>query len=956
MIRYILFIALFWYELRAVIQENTTQPDTSEVNKTTQSFHEDQLRQANDEPKSYMLNAVTATTNSDTLKSKEIYQSGNSINSQILESNPSGNGDIGSILRILPNVQYDNAQLRSTTPGEIDPAKISISGGLHYQNLFTLDGRGMNNDLNPAQNGSTWTSTAPSRSQGLAIDTSLLESINVQDSNIGAAYGGFTGGIVEAITRKAKRKFGANISYQMTQGNAAPKKFSMTNYHIYGDNAALDNFVNAYSNSEGTTNSPVFIKHLVRASIESKFSDNFGFIASFATTQSFIPLRRVDNDYLNTTRYPIPAGIVQDENGQAKQTQARKIYNYFMKVHYDYSENLGFELSYTYAPDYNNRFLLGGKPGQSYDWINGGHDIGFKTIWTNALGKMTNILSYSYLESSTVIHNFEHTKYWRISDSKNWANWAGQAREGGYAPSESMQHTLSNKCIQDFKPFNVLGTLHKMQLGLELGYQHANFAYTAEYIRAQNTIKIQDSDVGKCNNEWCDSSKTYYVKQNGTRPNYYYTLETWNNGQYFHMANFYSGATMIDNTILATFAEDDIAIPIAQAMLNIRQGIRIDTDSYMGKVTFAPRFSISLEAPWNLSSDFGTTFIGGANRYYGRNIFSYRLRADLNSMLTTIYRMSPDIDFYDVLASGKMCSGSMITDSDTGIRRYNDNCLVTNQNSVKFSQLKVPYVDEFVIGFVQKFWDWSLAAKYIYREGKDDIRYTRRDYAGLPADSSYTTNYYFFTNEGKSWTNVLTITFSNDEALEFCGISNFVFFAFDWTNIKRNFNDYASAASAGELEDDWILWDDGKSAQIIRWSQRPPDNFVRPWTLRLTTIHSFHIGKIKCLWNNFFRYRAGYYAIASSGNNNIPNILAPDGTPIVQAFRAMKLPGSFTWDMRIGFEVIVYKSNTFFMNLDIFNVLDTKNVALATTNFTTAALTPTYEVGRQFWLQVGYKY
>ena len=81
------------------------------------------------------------------------YNSSATINKEFLKANPSGNGDIGSILRTLPNIQFDNSQLKSSTPGEIDPAKVSISGGLHYQNNFMLDGVNMNNDLDPAGKG-----------------------------------------------------------------------------------------------------------------------------------------------------------------------------------------------------------------------------------------------------------------------------------------------------------------------------------------------------------------------------------------------------------------------------------------------------------------------------------------------------------------------------------------------------------------------------------------------------------------------------------------------------------------------------------------------------------------------------------------------------------------------------------------------------------------------------------
>lgn len=139
------------------------------------------------------------------------YLSGSSLDKNTLNSAPNGNGDITSALKVLPNVQFDNAQLSSNTPGEIDPANISISGGLFYQNNFQLDGFNMNNDLDPASNASGSSGGASQglrggqRSQGFNIDTSLLESIVVLDSNIGAAYGGFTGGVVEANVRNPRR-------------------------------------------------------------------------------------------------------------------------------------------------------------------------------------------------------------------------------------------------------------------------------------------------------------------------------------------------------------------------------------------------------------------------------------------------------------------------------------------------------------------------------------------------------------------------------------------------------------------------------------------------------------------------------------------------------------------------------------------------------------------------------
>ena len=62
--------------------------------------------------------------------------------------------------------------------------------------------------------------------------------------------------------------------------------------------------------------------------------------------------------------------------------------------------------------------------------------------------------------------------------------------------------------------------------------------------------------------------------------------------------------------------------------------------------------------------------------------------------------------------------------------------------------------------------------------------------------------------------------------------------------------------------------------------------------------------------------------------------------------------------MRIGFEVDMYKGNSFFMNLDILNVLDSKNTTILDTNYAGTSTTPRlgYEIGRQFWLEFGYRF
>ncbi|WP_258864150.1 MULTISPECIES: TonB-dependent receptor plug domain-containing protein [unclassified Helicobacter] len=868
------------------------------------------------------LNKITAVSsvNADLEK----FQSGESLNRKMLDSNPSGNGDITSILRILPNVQYDNAQMRSTTPGEIDPANISISGGLFYQNNFQLDGFNMNNDLDPAgSNGSNPVdiTALPGRSQGLSIDTSLLESIKVQDSNIGAAYGGFTGGVVEANTRRATKKFGAKISYQVTQGNAAPGAFSMTNYHIYAPNAqSYENFLN--STSAGSQ--PNFIKHILRSSFESKINDRSGVIASFTTTQSFIPLNAYTGTQIDSTL------------DSSRKTQKRQSYNFFLKGYYDFGESLRVEASYAYVPSYNQYFIVNTKD-SDFNLQSGGHQAGLKTMWENRLGLLSVNANFNFLENSRS-GSAQHMKGWRYSADKNW-NPNGSNGEGGYGNVDTRQINFTLKAIQDFEPLTLFSFWeNKFNAGAEVGYVNAYYRRYEDTIFSGSAFTRPMAQGEICTDtEWCSNAPVY---TNGLPA-------SWadNNGQYIYRGTLYkAGKINVDNATAALFVEDSMKFSMGRAGdINMRLGLRLDYDTYMGKAPIAPRFSLNYIAPWSeweSGRNFATQLSFGANRYYGRNLFTYALMDGRSALEYELSRFDPT------------------TPLETDAVQY--------KNDTNFSKLRVPYSDELMAGVVQRIYMFNLGAKYIHRFGRDEIRRgcfdpngnlsalnCRSNSPGLTSDLRFA-----YINEGRSDSDIITLSLQQNEALEFWRVKNYVLFAFDWTNVKRNYADYADNLTSAQLANQWISYD----GQLIRYADRPADNYVRPYTFRLTTTHNIDFGKVRLLWNNFFRYRSSYVVMASTSeanrdqfDTNGDGVLEP-----VDTFKPFNVRGAFTWDMRFGFDINIAGQNTLFVNLDIFNVLDNRNMAVynltSTIGSANFSAVPVYEVGRQFWVEVGYKY
>ena len=81
-------------------------------------------------------------------------------------------------------------------------------------------------------------------------------------------------------------------------------------------------------------------------------------------------------------------------------------------------------------------------------------------------------------------------------------------------------------------------------------------------------------------------------------------------------------------------------------------------------------------------------------------------------------------------------------------------------------------------------------------------------------------------------------------------------------------------------------------------------------------------------------------------------------------YRKWDFLGAFNWDMRVGFEVDIWRGQTLYFNADIYNVLNSQNMTtLGTSDGSIASgialastAIPVYELGRQFWLQVGYKF
>jgi hypothetical protein len=114
------------------------------------------------------------------------------LNREAVDSRAPGSGDVNSLLRIVPTVQFSNATGAASRESlqDLRPETISISGGSVNENLFILDGVGVNSYMYDGDEGAgdfTGQGVATASAQTHWVDAGLVGALTVRDSNISAA-------------------------------------------------------------------------------------------------------------------------------------------------------------------------------------------------------------------------------------------------------------------------------------------------------------------------------------------------------------------------------------------------------------------------------------------------------------------------------------------------------------------------------------------------------------------------------------------------------------------------------------------------------------------------------------------------------------------------------------------------------------------------------------------------
>ncbi len=790
------------------------------------------------------------------------------IDRRAIEAFAGGNGDITNLLKMHPSVQFSSTQQSSLTPGEINPADISINGARYYQNNFMIDGININNDLDPGEytyNSIQQYDSAPSRSQGIALDADLLEKVVVYDSNVPAEYGGFNGGVIDAMTRRPSQELHGKVSTSMTRS-------SWTKYHI--QESDQENF------DYPTTGQyqPEFVKTTVRGTLEGHLSDDLGLLFNFSRKQSTIP------QYQFAQGYP-------GEN--EKKDNTRQIDNFLLKSYWNVNDRLSIDGSLTYAPQENYHFIPN-RINSGFDLQQGGQQgslkaqwLGDEATWTHKLA-LTEVISSRKAESDDYIN-------WYYSTDKNWGNAisnTSRSAEGSFGDIEQTQRSAIYSLKADWLPKELFGMEHRFTTGLELSTQQALWERPQE---ASATTGFTRDNGTSC--AGISGSCSVGRLLNGASRQWSSTRTVYAAGDVEASENKY-----------ALFAQDEMVL----GRLTLRPGLRLEGEDYMDQKTLAPRFTVR----YDLFGDGNTLLTAGANRYYGRNLFKYRL-ADGRQALNSTWRRSSATGDWTVTSS--------------------------QANTNKFSQLDIPYDDELQLGLEQYWLDTDWRLNYVRRFGRDQIMRSYANTVGLGQGDgvTYIRNYYVYTNAGSSESDTLTLSITPRSTFDAFGSKTNVQFAADWTHQRTANGNYDTILGTDEYNDDLVYYD----GSLVRYSQLPAGDFNRPWTLRLTTITD--IPRLNLTWSNFFRYRGPYEQIVTTGDT------IDLGGATYDFYDTQSIKGAPTWDARLHWQQPTGKDQALFVKLDITNVLDQVNRVSYNSSGTNYSY---YEVGRQYMLEVGYQF
>ncbi|OOF49672.1 TonB-dependent receptor [Rodentibacter genomosp. 1] len=250
----------------------------------------------------------------------------------------------------------------------------------------------------------------------------------------------------------------------------------------------------------------------------------------------------------------------------------------------------------------------------------------------------------------------------------------------------------------------------------------------------------------------------------------------------------------------------------------------------------------------------------------------------------------------------------------------------TSREYQAFNSLKTPYADEVSLGIEQEFGNLAFKLNYIHRQNKNRIL--------LKRDANRVNSYH---NGSDFSVDIYTFQVNNIEPWKWGNTYWTGSLGFDWLNTKR-------ADIGRELDPNETVYLDGK-LMTRRNMLNKANSSTEDWIARLgvdMTIPDYHI-----TWSNKVYMKApirSYELLDSNFDDDISR------------YRSYHYGRHTQWDSSIRWQPTITGNHSVYLQVDILNVLNqtrkSKTVRAISTNDEYGIYTP----GREFWLEVGYKF
>lgn len=368
--------------------------------------------------------------------------------------------------------------------------------------------------------------------------------------------------------------------------------------------------------------------------------------------------------------------------------------------------------------------------------------------------------------------------------------------------------------------------------------------------------------------------------------------------QYFGKRNVYLAQKQdADINYFATYLEDSITF----GPVELRPGVRISHDDFMDNTNVAQRLAGSLD----ILNNGQTVLIGGYNRYYGEALLTYKLREAIIPYLKDVRSLDPGTNELSEWTLGSISTATLD----------------------KYSDLDTPYSDEWTIGVVQQVLGGALELNYVERRNEDQFAKEKI----IESIDGSDTKFYVLNNNGSSKYESVKVSWARQ-----------------WLNHYLDINyTYSDQDSSNESYDDLYDEEDLEEKVWYDGNTVDSDDLPRLDYNREHMLNIIYIGRLP--WNFTFTNVTSYFGEYQARDQLSSKEKTAQGLPAsLTAYKAVTRPDYWIFDWRLDWEKETYRNQNITLSLEVNNVFDRTPPSGDSDDI--------YELGRQFWLGMAYKF